>query len=263
MNTGPEITAEPETSGDRIAFVVGGSGGLGTAICRSLAAAGWRVIFSYRSRRAAAERLVNDIVTAGGKADCAYLDLSECSEIQDLLARVATQGAIDAVIYAAGPDIPQRFVSQTSPADWGRFATEELSNFFNLVHAALPHLRNSAPSCLIATTSCATHRVIPGDVLSAVPKAGINMLIRQIAREEGRFGIRANCVAPGIIDAGLGQKAQEEFYTPEIWASQRKSIPLRRFGTSEAIADAVLFLVGHTAHYITGQTIIVDGGHSV
>lgn len=166
------------------------------------------------------------------------------------------------MVYAAGPDLPQLYVSNVTPEQWRAHAIGELDGFFTLVHAVLPVLRRQPRSTLVATTSCATARVIPGDVLSAVPKAGIEMLVRQIAREEGRFGLRANCVAPGIIDAGLGRKAQESFYTPEVWAQQRKAIPLRTFGEAEAVAEAVAYLLSSAADYVTGQTIVVDGGLS-
>ena len=86
---------------------------------------------------------------------------------------------------------------------------------------------------------------------------------RAIAKEEGRFGIRANMVAPGIIDSGLGASFLKELYTPEIWESQRKRIALQRFGDGTDIAETVAFLASDRSAYITGQTIIVDGGFSL
>ena len=103
----------------------------------------------------------------------------------------------------------------------------------------------------------------PGDALSSVPKAAIESLCRAIAKEEGRANIRANAVAPGIIDAGLGANFLKELYSPEVWEAQRRRIALRRFGSGEDIADAVAFLASDRARYITGQTLIVDGGFSL
>jgi NAD(P)-dependent dehydrogenase (short-subunit alcohol dehydrogenase family) len=218
------------------------------------------VVFTYRTRRDAADRLMNDMASENGRVAHASLDLGSVDDIRRALGAL---DAVDTVIYAAGPDIPQRFFSNITVVEWHQFAMAELVGFFNLMHVALPMLRTRPRSHIVATTSCATDRVIPGDVLSAVPKAGIEMLVRQIAREEGRYGVRANCVAPGIIDAGLGLKAQQDYYTRDIWDAQRKSVPLRSFGTAEAIADAVAFLVGTDSDYITGQTIVVDGGLSL
>ncbi len=86
---------------------------------------------------------------------------------------------------------------------------------------------------------------------------------RAIAKEEGRFGIRANMVAPGIIDAGLGAEFMKKLYDPRVWETQRQRIALRRFGSGEEIAEAVAFLASPRARYITGQTLVVDGGFSL
>ena len=86
------------------------------------------------------------------------------------------------------------------------------------------------------------------------------MLTRAVAREEGRYGIRANTVAPGIIDAGLGRSVQDKVFTPEIWEEQRRRVPLRRFGLASEVANAVAFLASSRSSYISGQTLAVDGG---
>lgn len=248
---------------DAVTFVAGGSGGLGAAICAALAAKGRRVFFTYRTNREAADALADTLAGEGGDVSCGQVDLQSLPDVEHALNQAREMGSIEAVVYAAGPSIPQQWFSRVSPDDWRRNVAGEIEGFFNLAYAALPRLREHPASSLVATTSFATRRVVPGDVLSAVPKAAIDMLIRQIAREEGRYGIRANCVSPGIIDAGLGLKAQQDHYTPEIWARQRKAVPLGNFGSAEAIAAAVLFLLSDAAAYVTGQTITVDGGMSV
>jgi NAD(P)-dependent dehydrogenase (short-subunit alcohol dehydrogenase family) len=86
------------------------------------------------------------------------------------------------------------------------------------------------------------------------------MLCKAIAREEGRNGIRANTVAPGIINAGLGEQFQQSLFTPKIWDDQRRRVPLKRFGEAAEVADAVVYLASERASYVTGQTIVVDGG---
>jgi NAD(P)-dependent dehydrogenase (short-subunit alcohol dehydrogenase family) len=247
----------------RVTLVAGGTGGLGSAICERLAADGRRVFFTYRSNADAAQRLTEKLAAGGAKVASAKADLGSIFDVEQAWQAAEALGTVDAVVYAAGPSIPQRWFSLVSPEEWRSNVLGELDGFFNLAHIAVPRLRPCAGSSLVATTSFATQRVIVGDVLSAVPKAGIEMLIRQIAREEGRYGIRANCVSPGIIDAGLGLRAQQDHYTPEIWEAQRRSVPLRRFGSAEAIADAVAFLLSDRAGYISGQLLTVDGGMSV
>lgn len=246
----------------RVTFLAGGSGGLGSAICTRLVRDGRNVFFTYRNNARGADRLAGQLRGEGATIACGKADLNDPAGIEQAWDAAAAMGVIDAVIYAAGPAIPQQWFSRVTAEDWQRNVIGELDAFFNLVHLALPRLRPCDGAALVATTSFATRRVVAGDILSAVPKAGIEMLVRQIAVEEGRYGIRANCVSPGIIDAGLGLKAQQDHYTPEIWDRQRQSVPLRRFGTAQAIADAVAFLVSERAAYITGQSITVDGGKS-
>jgi 2-hydroxycyclohexanecarboxyl-CoA dehydrogenase len=115
----------------------------------------------------------------------------------------------------------------------------------------------------VIVVSVANYCYPPGDALSSVPKAAMEALGRAIAKEEGRFGIRANMVAPGIIDAGLGTAFMGSLYTPEIWDGQRKKIALQSFGEGRDIGEAIAFLASDRARYITGQTLIVDGGFSL
>jgi 2-hydroxycyclohexanecarboxyl-CoA dehydrogenase len=245
-----------------VAFVAGGSGGLGAAICRTLAAT-HRIVFTYRAGVERARVLVQELADAGGDAVMLQADLTHRPDAEKVLAEAAQLGSIKTLVYASGPNIAQKYFSVAGAEEWNQSVNAEMQAFFNLMHVGLPILRNSGASSVVAVTSFATTRVVPGDVLSSVPKAGIEMLVRQIAREEGRFGIRANSVGPGIIDAGLGLRTQQEFYSPEIWETQRKSVPLRRFGTAEDIARVVAFLASDNAAYVTGQLINVDGGMSV
>jgi len=144
-----------------------------------------------------------------------------------------------------------------------RDAREVAGQLVRIVAAALPHFRVQGFGNFVSVVSVANYCFPPGDALSSVPKAGIEALGRAIAKEEGRYGIRANMVAPGIINAGLGAEFLTTLYTPAIWEAQRKRIALQRFGDGEDIAQAVAFLASERARYITGQTLIVDGGFSL
>ena len=95
------------------------------------------------------------------------------------------------------------------------------------------------------------------------PKGGIEALVRGIAREEGRFGIRANCVALGVIDAGMFLNLQGEELDQKWMDAAIQNTPLKRFGTAKEVADAVVFLTSTHANYITGQTLRLDGGYSI
>ena len=240
-------------------LVFGGSGGLGQAICARMAEDWPAVVFTYNGNLERAERLADELrpccEAAFAKADVRREeDVAAALSLADGLA-----GGLSTVVFAVGADILQPFVSQMSQNQWSDVIETELLGFARIVRLSLPILRRRGGS-IVTVASFATQRFPPGDAISAVPKAGTEMLTRAVAKEEGRYGIRANTVAPGIIDAGLGKAVQDKVFTPEIWAGQKRMVPLQRFGLASEVADAVGFLASRRASYISGQTIAVDGG---
>jgi NAD(P)-dependent dehydrogenase (short-subunit alcohol dehydrogenase family) len=241
-------------------FVAGGSGGLGQAICARLAE-DWRAIcFTYHASDARAQALKQEL-SPRCAAEATRMDIRRDEDVAAALAKAdAMADGLKAVVFAAGANILQPFVSEIGQELWNEVIGIELLGFTRLVRLALPILRRRQGGMLVSVVSFATHRFPPGDAISAVPKAGIEMLTRALAREEGRYGIRANSVAPGIINAGLGTVVQEKVFNAAIWEQQKKRVPLRRFGEALDVAEAVGFLASARSAYITGQTIIVDGG---
>ncbi|HKR17924.1 SDR family NAD(P)-dependent oxidoreductase [Rhizorhapis sp.] len=244
------------------ALVVGGSGGLGSAIVRRLAADWEYVDFTYRSNAAKAEALMNEVQEAASLA-MHSLDISDEEKLAEVLAAADRRsGGLRAVVYASGVSIQQPYVSQIEPRQWEEVINTELMGFVALVRQAIPVLRRTQ-GCIVNIGSVAPHWYVIGDALSSIPKAGTEALCRAVAKEEGRYGIRANTVAPGIMEVGIGGNLMETIYNGEIWAEQKKRTPLRRFGTGEDIAGAAAFLCSSEAGFITGQTIIADGGLSL
>jgi NAD(P)-dependent dehydrogenase (short-subunit alcohol dehydrogenase family) len=242
------------------AFVVGGSGGLGSAICRALAAEWDHVVVGYRNGLDRAEEIAATI--DGGVA--MRCDVTDADSVSSSIAdATASFGGIGTMIFAGGVAIGQPFVSRIGEAGWREVIETELIGFTRVVAAALPVFRKQRTGNFVSVVSVANYSYPPGDALSSVPKAGIEALGRAIAKEEGRYGIRANMVAPGIIDAGLGAAFLQTLYSPEVWEAQKQRIALRRFGSGDEIAEAVAFLASDRARYITGQTLIVDGGFSL
>jgi NAD(P)-dependent dehydrogenase (short-subunit alcohol dehydrogenase family) len=242
------------------ALVVGGSGALGSEICRRLALDYASVVFTFRSNVKAAEALTAEL-NRTVRAACKPLDVRDRAAVERAVGEVAsTQGPLETVIFASGVSIKQPFVSEIAADQWREVIESELLGFTNVVAAALPIFRGQKRGVFVNIGTFATRWYPPGDALSAVPKAGTEVLCRAVAREEGRYGIRANVVAPGIIEAGIGAKLMKGTFTPEIWEQQRKRVPLRKFGQPADIAEAVAFLASERARYITGVTLIVDGG---
>lgn len=242
------------------AFIIGGTGGLGRSICQALAAEWDSVFFTWRSNREAAAELLQSLQEQT-RAGCAPLDLGDEQSIIDAMELAEqTFGGIDALVFASGVAIEQPFIVDISEAQWAEVLATELIGFTRVVRAIIPRFRARGGGSLVSVVTFATHFFPPGDALSAVPKAGVEMLCRALAKEEGRYGIRANSVAPGIINAGLGSVFQQELYSDEIWEGQRKRVPLKRFGEGREIADCVAFLASGKSSYVTGQTLVVDGG---
>lgn len=233
---------------DGYALVVGGSGGIGAACCEVLAR-DRRVVVTYRNNRAAAEAVAARV---GGTVQ--RLDLTEPETIE-------IAPGLETLVYAAGPHVAMRFVSQLEPELLRENIDTDVHGFLALVRAALPELR-AANGSIVAVTTAGLARHVPRDILSTAPKAAVEALVRAIASEEGRYGVRANSVAIGAIDAGMFHRLRGG-ELPESWVEATvRMTPLGRLGTADEVAEAVAFLAGARARYITGQRLVVDGGFS-
>jgi NAD(P)-dependent dehydrogenase (short-subunit alcohol dehydrogenase family) len=257
------ILAELGNSGEfktGCALVAGGSGGIGAAICRGLAEMGSDVVLTYKSRKEAAEAVADDVRARGRKAVAVKVDLEDPDTIRAAVQQATSGfGHIHSLVYASGPPLEFLYINEISSKEWARVISADVNGCFNLIEAALPHLRERRSGSIVALVTAAVDRSPPRDILSAAPKAAIRMFIRGIAREEGRLGIRANCVGPGYIEAGLGFATVHE-HTADYVARMTRAIPLKRPGTAEDVADVVCFLLSNKARYVTGVTIPVAGG---
>ncbi len=247
---------------DGVAVVIGGSGGIGEGVCELLAQSGADVAITYRSNRERAEAVASRIRDLGRVAQCHALDLTDGSSVAAAFEAIhAAQGRIHTVVFASGADISMAYVADVDPVEWHQTIDSDLHGFFHVVKAALPYLRNGGGS-IVALSSAGIDRHPPKDILSVAPKAGIEALIRGIAREEGRYAVRANSVAPGVVEAGLFHRLAAQV-TPAFIEAMKRNAALRRFGTVGEVAQVVVFLASAKAAFVTGQHVAVDGGYSV
>lgn len=247
----------------RSVLVIGATGALGSALTRRLAEDGWTVGIGYRKTSERAEALAEELRAEGHDSWLAKGDVADPQQARDLVA--SAPHPLDGVVYAAGPRIRLDYIANLSPEEFADAVDADLKACFNLFSAALPSMRERRGAMLAVSTMAAT-RYATRDILSAVPKAGVEMLVKGIALEEGRFGVRCNAVSAGPIEGGEGiweWFVSQGFYSEEALEIARRQIPMRLFGVPDDIAHAGTFLMSPRARLITGQVLCVDGGYAV
>jgi NAD(P)-dependent dehydrogenase (short-subunit alcohol dehydrogenase family) len=244
------------------AIIFGGSGGLGGAIAQSFAAHGSAVTLSYRDGEDRAEAYARAIRTTGGTARTAHVDISDPGSINAALDEAAEAGPIHSVVFASGPHIYFEFVPNSDVARLREYVDADLFGFLNVAQAAIPHLRASR-GAIVALATCGVSRWLVQDILSILPKSAVWSLIQGLAKEEGRYGVRANAIGVGVIDAGMTVRDREAGrMSDDFLAGVRKMTSLRRIGEATHVAEAAAFLASNRAAYLTGQLVNVDGGLS-
>ena len=220
------------------------------------------MVFTYRSNAETAAALTDEIAAAGGRARAVQLDLADTAATAAAV-EAAAGGGLHTVVYASGPYVTMEYVARIDPEWFWRQCTQDILAFYNLVHASLPHLRSARGA--LSGRHHVRHTALPeAGLLSSVPKGAVEALVRALAQEEGRYGVRANCVGPGMMAMAWPRRSfppGRSTSTPSRWPSPTS--PWARFGSSSDIAEAVCFLASDSAGYITGQKLDVDGGYSV
>jgi 3-oxoacyl-[acyl-carrier protein] reductase len=250
-------------SGGRWVIVAGASGGVGSATAVALARSGWDVAVHYRSNQAKAEQVAEQVRGLDRRARVFQADLADAEATRGVVDAVAEDG-LRGVVYAAGPPIPMEYVSKVTPEMFARQLTEDALGCFHLLQPSLAHLRAAGGGSIVAVATPALRRYAARDVLSVAPKGAVEQLVKAIAAEEGKYGIRCNALGVGHLSDGMFTYLQEHgYYTEQYLERALQSIALRRSGTSAEIAAVVDFLMSDAASYVTGQLLNVDGGFAI
>ena len=234
------------------ALVTGGSGGLGSAICRRLAADGHHVIVHANSNLARAEDVVAEIVAAGGSAQAIAFDVADAESSRGAIEALLRDGPVQVVVNNAGvhDDAP---LAGMSEAQWKRVIDVSLHGFFHVTQPLLLPMARSRWGRIVSVSSVAAVRGNRGQANYAAAKSALHGATRSLAREMASRGITANVIAPGVIRGGMADAAFDD-------AAIKAMVPAGRAGTPEEVAALAGFLCSDAAGYINGQVIGINGG---
>ena len=247
------------------ALIFGGSGGIGKGVAVEFAKSGTDVAICFRSKKDVAEATAQAIEALGVKASLHQVDVRDRASVDAVVASAtAAHGRVHSVVWGAGPLVPQVAIAEWSDEQFRQAMEVEVFGFYNAARAFIPHMREKGGGSFVHLGS-AGHDWWPKlDGLSVAPKAANEALIKGIAKEEGRYEIRANSVLVGVIDAGMFHELTAQGVFDDYWiAETKKLLCLKRWGQSEDIGQAAVFFASERARYVTGQVISVSGGFGV
>lgn len=236
-------------------LVTGGAGGIGGAVCREFAAAGYKVAINYFKSENAANKLVEEILESGGIAKAYKADVSQSAEVSKMVVDVmADLGHVDVLINNAAVAF-QGLLTDTTDAIYDRLMDVNMKGAFNATKAVLPGMINRKDGVIINISSMWGEVGASCEVAYSASKAALLGFTKSLAKEVGPSGIRVNCISPGVVDTPMNS-AHSERDMEEL----SNETPLERIGKPEEIAKATLFLASENASFITGQILGVNGG---
>ncbi|MBI3991914.1 MAG: SDR family oxidoreductase [Candidatus Lambdaproteobacteria bacterium] len=239
-----------------VALVTGGGGGLGRAVCLALGQTGAHVVANDRDE-ARAEACAQALQAAGHAASAAAGNVSSAEAVDALKAQIIQRfGRLDILVNMAG-NVANDLLVKVKDEDFIATLDAHLRSTLNCMRAFAPLMRERSYGRIVNMSSVAALGIVGGTSYSAA-KGAIEALSRTAAMELARYGITVNCVAPGLINAGMFLTNPEHFRQAGIART-----PMGRPGEPEEVAAAIRFLASREAGYITGQTLLVCGGLSV
>ena len=239
----------------KVALITGAARGIGKAIALKFAQEGADVAFTDLVINEAAEETIAEIAAFGHKVKGYASNAANFDETHAVVEEILKEfGRIDILVNNAGIT-KDGLVLRMSEAQWDAVIAVNLKSAFNFIHAVIPQMARQKGGSIINMASIAGQMGNPGQINYASSKAGLIAMAKTVAKEMGSRGIRANAIAPGFIVSEMTNALPEAVREEYI-----KSIPLKRGGTVEEIANTALYLASDLSSYVTGQVIAVNGG---
>lgn len=239
----------------KVALVTGAGRGIGKAIAVTLAGQGYMVIVNYNGSRQRAEDVVNEITSGGGSAKAYKCNVSSFDETKEMIDSIIKEyGSLDILVNNAGIT-RDNLIMKMSEEDYDQVVSTNLKGAFNCIKHVTRQMLKQRGGRIISIASVVGVSGNAGQANYAASKAGIIGLTKSVAKELGSRGITVNAIAPGFIETEMTEVLSEDVKKQMV-----DTIPLRRPGTAQNVADLAVFLASDGAAYITGQVINVDGG---
>jgi NAD(P)-dependent dehydrogenase (short-subunit alcohol dehydrogenase family) len=238
----------------KTALITGGTLGIGAAIAVDLARRGANISIAARNLGEPAEVIAAHIQSLGRRVLVQAGDMARAEDCAAVVERTVEHlGRLDVLVHNAGGPSPGK-IEEVTPDQWRYTMDLHVNANYYLARAALPHLRKHGEGCIITVSSTAGIRGVPGAIAYATAKGALPQFTRSLARDLADDNIRVNCVAPGVIRT----RFHDDMTPARKELNLKHRIPLHREGTPEQVAEVVALLV--TNDYITGETIVIDGG---
>lgn len=252
---------------DKIAVIVGATGTIGRTITQKVAENGALVIINFHQDEWKGLKTLELVEKAGGKGSLYQCDVTNLEELAKLFEHCnSTYGRIDILVYATGGPFTMKDVVDTSSEEWQACLELSLTGFFNCVKCVLPYMRQQKWGRIIALGSAGADLPHSSSLIVwDVSKTALSKFVRSLAVTEIQHGITCNIVNPSVVMPSIYFSEKEKqlietIFPLEAQERMKESIPARRLGRAEEIADVVVFLASDQAGFITGNSINVTGG---
>ena len=245
---------------DKVAVITGSTRGIGRSIAERMAEAGAKVVISSRNPEPCAE-VAEAIRRSGGEAIASPCNISHRDQLEHLVSQtLAEWGRLDILVCNAAVNPYYGPMAEMPDSAYEKIMNSNVRSNFWLCNLAAPHMAEMGGGSIIIVSSIGGNQGSATLAVYGMSKAADSSLVKSLAVEWGPKGIRANCIAPGLIKTDFSRALWEN---PKLLEGVEKSTPVRRIGLPDDVGGVAVFLASPAAAYVTGQTLVVDGGLTI